>query len=130
MAKEAAKALANHLRYYDPVGDGGLAHTMVKKCCGLYRKDILPLSLKTDASIRRERRFQAATLALKDEIKFRFASTVDDELASALVVANHQLQQQAILGSSSNENAELQQDADKAVDPYAEAVLDRVIGGG
>ena len=133
-AKEAAKALANHLRYYDPVGDGGLERTVVKKCCGLYRKDILPAPLKTDVNTRRERRFDAAVVALRDEIKFRFSAGADDDLAAALTVANRQLQQQLILStafSATDESAvEMQQENEDAVDEYAQAVMDRVIGGG
>lgn len=130
-AEEAAMALANHLRYYDPVGDGGLEDYVVRQCCGLFHKNTLPVPLQTDADIRRERRFDAAVSALRDEIKFRFTAVdADDDLAAATTVANRQAQQQIMLGTALSASLELQAEADEAIDATAEAIFDQVIGGG
>ena len=130
IAKEAATALASHLRDFDPVTDGGTEDYITPRCFGLFYKNSLPTPLQTNADIRLERRFSAALQVLNSEIKFRFSAIVNDNFAAATTMASRQIQQQAMLGTALGANQDMQNAAEEAFEATAEAVLDQVIGGG
>jgi hypothetical protein len=116
-AKLTAAALVNYLRDCDPVSGARKRRSSKprKKSsgrCGVQcGSSTIPVPLRTNAAIRRVRRFNAALITIENEIKFRLADDSFDDYTAAMHTAYHSYIQQSVVTDAYEATADTQLDA-------------------